>query len=79
MNTAKITANGNSQSVSLPPPYCFSETEVGITRVGDMVVLFPKEKAWEIFKNTPPVDDDFGEAILSARNNPPPSAPRELL
>jgi antitoxin VapB len=79
MTTAKIFPNGQSQAVRLPKECRFSGTEVGITRVGEMVVLFPKDKAWEIFDMAEPVDDDFGEAILNARRNSPASAPRESL
>ena len=69
MLTAKLFANGKSQAVRLPKEYRFSGNEVGVVRVGDMVVLYPKEKAWEIFAASEPVTDDFCEAILEARQN----------
>jgi antitoxin VapB len=79
MTTAKLFANGQSQAVRLPREYRFSGNEVGVARLGEMVVLFPKERNWEIFAATEPVTDDFAEAIMNARTNEAPSAPRENL
>jgi antitoxin VapB len=79
MTTAKLFANGQSQAVRLPREYRFSGNEVGVARLGEMVVLFPKERNWEIFAATDPVTDDFAEAILNARASEIPSAPRETL
>jgi antitoxin VapB len=69
MLTAKLFTNGKSQAVRLPKEYRFAGNEVGVARVGEMVVLYPKEKAWEIFAASEPVTDDFCEAILEARQN----------
>jgi antitoxin VapB len=69
MQTAKLFTNGKSQAVRLPKEYRFAGNEVGVARVGEMVVLYPKEKAWEIFAASEPVTDDFCEAILEARQN----------
>jgi antitoxin VapB len=79
MTTAKLFANGQSQAVRLPREYRFSGNEVGVARLGEMVVLFPKERNLEIFKAAEPVTDDFAEAVLSARAAETPSAPRETL
>jgi antitoxin VapB len=79
MTTAKVFPNGQSQAVRLPKEYRFSETEVGIIKLGEMVVLFPKDKNWEIFSKTAPVSDDFGDIILSARMNETQNSPRENL
>jgi antitoxin VapB len=79
MTTAKLFANGQSQAVRLPREYRFSGNEVGVARLGEMVVLFPKERNWEIFNAIDPVTDDFAEAILNARAIETPSAPRESL
>jgi antitoxin VapB len=76
MTTAKIFPNGQSQAVRLPKGYRFSQTEVGITRIGEMVVLYPIDRSFEIFSAVSPVTDDFEEAILSARENEMPTPPR---
>jgi antitoxin VapB len=67
MLTAKLFMNGKSQAVRLPKEYRFAGDEVGVARVGEMIVLYPKEKAWEIFTAMEPVTDDFCEAIFEAR------------
>ena len=67
MLTAKLFTNGKSQAVRLPKELRFAGNEVGVTRIGEMVVLYPKERAWEIFAASEPVTDDFCESILKAR------------
>jgi antitoxin VapB len=47
MNTAKVFANGRSQAVRLPKEFQFTADEVYIHRVGGVVMLFPREEAWE--------------------------------
>ncbi len=51
METAKIFVNGQSQAVRLPKAYRFLGNEVYIRKVGNAVILFPKEQAWETFLN----------------------------
>jgi len=65
--TAKLFTNGKSQAVRLPKEYRFIGNEVGITRIGEMVILYPQDNAWEIFNTSETVTDDFCEAILEAR------------
>ena len=49
MLTAKLFTNGSSQAVRLPKEYRFAGTEVYAQKIGDTVMLVPKEKAWETF------------------------------
>ena len=49
MMTAKIFENGRSQAVRLPKEYRFTSDEVLINKIGDMVVLIPKERKWDSF------------------------------
>lgn len=49
METAKLFRNGGSQAVRLPKAYCFEGNDVLIQKTGEGVVLFPKNKEWEIF------------------------------
>jgi antitoxin VapB len=49
METAKIFENGKSQAVRLPKKFRLSGDEVYVQKVGQAVVLMPKESAWEIF------------------------------
>ncbi|MDR1158154.1 MAG: type II toxin-antitoxin system VapB family antitoxin [Oscillospiraceae bacterium] len=78
METAKLFVNGKSQAVRLPKEYRFSGDEVGIRKVGDIVLLFPKDGAWSGFLSSSPVSDDLGETILAARQEHL-QTPREYL
>ena len=49
METAKIFENGRSQAVRLPQKYRFQADEVVIQKLGDDVLLVPKESLWNTF------------------------------
>lgn len=49
MMTAKVFENGRSQAVRLPKEYRFSDKEVAINKIGDVVLLMPKENKWAGF------------------------------
>jgi antitoxin VapB len=49
METAKVFANGASQAVRLPKKYRFSDSEVYVKKVSNVVYLFPKTDLWETF------------------------------
>ncbi len=49
MITAKLFTNGNSQAVRLPKDFRFSGDEVYAQKIGETVILVPKNKAWETF------------------------------
>jgi antitoxin VapB len=76
LKTAKVFQNGKSQAVRLPKDFRFNCAEVAIQRVGQMICLIEKDKAWDNFINAEPATDDFVEAILGARNNSTPDSPR---
>ena len=42
MATAKIFENGRIQAVRLPKEYRFKENEIIINKIGDIVLLMPK-------------------------------------
>ncbi len=46
MDTAKIFTNGGSQAVRLPKTCRFAEDEVYVNRIGNIVILLPKEDRW---------------------------------
>jgi antitoxin VapB len=50
MNTAKVFVTGRSQAVRLPKEYRFDTDEVCITRVDDMVILYPRKRGWELLQ-----------------------------
>jgi len=49
MQTAKLFVNGRSQAVRLPKEFNFKGTDVFIQKVGESVILFPKDRVWETF------------------------------
>ncbi len=49
MMTAKLFENGRSQAVRLPKECRFSGDEVSINKIGDIVILMPKDKKWSGF------------------------------
>jgi antitoxin VapB len=78
MQTAKLFPSGKSQAVRLPKEFRFSDTEaeVGIGKIGDMVFLFPKDKAMDIFLAGEGMSDDFFE-IMAHRHDDEFQAERE--
>ena len=49
METAKIFMNGRSEAVRLPKDCRFEAKEVFIKKIGDIVMLVPKKKVWDVF------------------------------
>lgn len=52
MMTAKLFENGRSQAVRLPKECRFDGDEVAIDKVGDVVILMPKDHKWSGFLNS---------------------------
>lgn len=67
MTTAKIFTTGRSQAVRLPKEFRFKDSEVAVNRVGDMVVLFPRNKGWELLSGSL---ERFTGDFLAERNQP---------
>jgi len=67
MNTAKVFATGRSQAVRLPKEFRFKEGEVGINKIGDLVVLFPRKKGWDVLAKAL---DAFTEDFMEDRKQP---------
>lgn len=49
METAKLFENGRSQAVRLPKKFRLPGNEVIIQRLGNAIMLVPKENLWETF------------------------------
>ena len=47
METAKVFNIGGSQAIRLPKDCRFSESEVLVNRIGNVVILFPREDRWQ--------------------------------
>ena len=78
MQTAKLFQNGQSQAVRLPKEYRFADEEVGILRMGKLVILYPKDEISKFFfSSLGNFTDDFFDSISSAKTEDIPNAPRE--
>lgn len=78
MLTAKLFVNGSSQAVRLPKEYRFAGTEVYAQKIGDTVMLVPKEKAWETFLESINDFTDNHIQIMESRSDDVPDE-REML
>ncbi|RJR19828.1 MAG: AbrB/MazE/SpoVT family DNA-binding domain-containing protein [Desulfobacteraceae bacterium] len=47
MQTAKVFKSGNSQAIRLPKDFQFKGTEVFLKKMGNFVVIVPKEDPWK--------------------------------
>jgi antitoxin VapB len=74
MKTARIFINGRSQAVRLPKEYRFDEDEVFITRVDDMVILYPRKKGWDLLARG--IERFTGDFMVD-RNQPEKADERE--
>ena len=60
MMTAKVLKNGRSQAIRLPKECQFSSDEVVVNKIGDIVILLPKENKWDSFMRAVDMfSDDF--------------------
>lgn len=62
--TAKIFENGESQAVRLPKEYRFTDSEVAISKVGNIVLLMPLDIKWSSFMQAV---DMFSEDFMQDR------------
>ena len=76
MEVAKVFANGGSQAVRLPKDCRFSEDEVLVNRIGNIVILAPKEDPW---KNMLESLEMFTDGFLAEGIEDLPIQEREML
>jgi antitoxin VapB len=75
MDSAKLFRNGRSQAVRLPRDYRFDGEEVYIKKIGNAVVLIPKDKVWEVHEAGV---DYFSDDYLDDRKQPAPKKRENL-
>lgn len=75
MTTAKIFQSGNSQAVRLPKEFKLQASEVFISKVGEALVLIPKNDPWASIETAAKMftPDCFAERVQ------PPAERREPL
>lgn len=76
MMTAKLFENGRSQAVRLPKECRFTGDEVAVNKVGDIVILMPKENKWQGFLNSLEL---FSEDFMADGREQPSMQERESL
>ncbi len=76
METAKIFENGRSQAVRLPKKYRFAGDEVFLQKLGNAVIMIPKEESWQIFMNGL---HNFSEDFLENGREPETQVQRNIL
>ena len=60
MMTAKVFKNGRSQAIRLPKECRFSSDEVVVNKIGDIVILLPKQNKWDsLMRAVDMFSDDF--------------------
>jgi antitoxin VapB len=52
MQTARVFKSGNSQAIRLPKDFQFRGSEVYIKRMGNCVVIIPKDDPWKIVEES---------------------------
>ena len=67
MQTAKIFINGRSQAVRLPKDFRFSGRDVFINKVGNIVILIPKDDPWASMVDSL---DQFTDDYMESRDQP---------
>ncbi|MEC4883679.1 MAG: type II toxin-antitoxin system VapB family antitoxin [Scytonema sp. PMC 1070.18] len=62
MNTIQVITNGDKQTVILPKEFQLQGNEIYIKKIGNAVVLFSKENAWQtLFDSLNIFSEDFME------------------
>jgi len=70
MITAKVFKSGNSQAVRLPKKYRFDSDEVAINRIGNVLIMTPKDDPWSIFsQGIREIGDDFPKTIKKIKHS----------
>lgn len=76
MMVAKLFENGRSQAVRLPKEYRFEGNEVLVNKIGDVVMLMPKESEWAGFLESLSL---FPDDFMSGGREPQEEQEREAI
>jgi len=67
--------NGRSQAVRLPKGFRLPGNDVFINKIGNIVILIPKDDPWSSFVNSL---DQFTDDFMENRNQPIPNRRESL-
>ncbi len=68
MLSSKVFISGNSQAVRLPKEYQVNEKELYIQKIGNTIILFPKQNPWKLFEKS--LDEFTGDFMSEGRDQP---------
>ena len=68
MLTTKVFKSGNSQAIRIPKEYQIDADELFINKIGNAIVIFPKNDPWKTFKES--LTDFSDDYFISGRNQP---------
>ncbi|TVR93221.1 MAG: AbrB/MazE/SpoVT family DNA-binding domain-containing protein [Spirochaetaceae bacterium] len=74
MLTTKVFMSGHSQAVRLPKEYQVDDKELFVQKIGNTLVLFPKEDPWEAFERSL---SEFSDDFMADGRSQPPAQDRE--
>lgn len=52
MKKAKVFRSGNSQAIRLPKEFQFRDSEVYIKKMGNCVIIIPKDDPWKVVEES---------------------------
>ena len=68
MRTSKVFKSGNSQAIRIPKEYHIKEDEIYIQKIGNAIIIFPKNDPWAVFNESlSGFSQDF---FIEGRNQP---------
>jgi len=71
MTTARVFRSGNSQAVRLPKEFQVMASELYIKRVGNVLILVPKNDGWaSLEKSLSMFSDDFMQERVQPAKQP---------
>lgn len=68
MATGKVFMTGRSQAVRLPKEFRFDTDEVVLNKIGDVLIMIPKDKAKDIFLSS--LDEFTDDFMAEGRKQP---------
>ena len=76
MFTTKIFKSGNSQAVRIPKEYQIEGNELFINKIGNSIIIFPKDDPWKTLKESL---SDFSDDFFNDGRNQPKMQKREKM
>ena len=52
MKTVKVFKSGNSQALRIPKDYQIGEKELLMNKIGNAIILFPRDDPWKLFTDS---------------------------